>query len=682
MQTPRIFIRPGGLLAKFSFGFKFLNNPLGRSLGVGVAVFVTVMALATHDLGRTLENSTLDLCYRLRPVSPSPREILLVGIDTDSFRALGHSWPWPRRYHAKLINRLTDAGAALIVFDLFFGEPSNSEDDRLLADSIKKSGKVILARVVESTRDPLFSRQIIVDPLESFRTGACGLGVSLLTPDPDGVVRRFHLSPAGQKTLPEEVVRLLKPKLIFPPKFSGLICYTGPPGHLESVSYYQVLAAAGPLSRKQIKDRVILVGRMVEDIPLSQGQVDAFRTPHSGGAMSFMSGMEIQGNIIYNLLTGTWGRELSPGLRVGLYLGVLLVFSVLAARLSPGVGLGLLAGLSLVLFLGALAAFCLLQVWIQPVLLGVGLTLIYGVNLFTHHITGLQEKRWLHQAFTHYVSQEVVETLMANPERFELGGEELETTVMFADLAGFTELAQYMNPRDLINLLSDYFTPLTDIVLAHGGTLDKYIDSSLMAVWGAPLPQPDHARRACQAALAMQRHIEEALRERQDQGQTFLGLRLGLHSGPVMAGNVGSRERFNYTIMGDTVNLAHRLKEINRHYGTRLILSDTARSLAGTGFLMRELDQVRVRGRMQPVTIFELVWAAPGDPTPLWLSSFQEGRAAYLERDWRQAALYFEEVIRLKPEDGPATLYLRRCWLYLETPPPLDWQGVSVLDSR
>jgi adenylate cyclase len=148
-----------------------------------------------------------------------------------------------------------------------------------------------------------------------------------------------------------------------------------------------------------------------------------------------------------------------------------------------------------------------------------------------------------------------------------------------------------------------------------------------------------------------------------------------------MAGNVGSRERFNYTILGDTVNLTHRIQEINRHYGTRLILTETTRSLAGTGFLMRELDQVRVRGRLQPVTIFELVWSAPGDPTPLWLSSFQKGRDAYLERDWRQAARHFEEVIRLKPEDGPTTLYLRRCWLYLESPPPLDWQGVSVLDS-
>jgi len=149
-----------------------------------------------------------------------------------------------------------------------------------------------------------------------------------------------------------------------------------------------------------------------------------------------------------------------------------------------------------------------------------------------------------------------------------------------------------------------------------------------------------------------------------------------------MAGNVGSRERFNYTIMGDTVNLAHRLQELNRHYGTHLIVSDVSRVQAGMGFCTRELDQVQVRGRKTPVTIFELVWVAPGEPIPLWLSSFEEGRVAYLERDWSNAVSHFEEVLRLKPQDGPAALYLRRCRRYQETPPPPDWQGVSVVDGR
>jgi len=661
---------------------KFLHHPLGLALGLGLGAFVAVASLAALDLGRTLENATLDLCYRLRPASPPPREVLLVGIDAASFQALGHNWPWPRRHHARIIQRLTEAGAALIVFDVFFGEPTNTTDDQLLTKAIRESGKVVLARLVEAARDPHFSRQIEIKPLKDFCDGACGLGVSLLTPDLDGVVRRFHLSPAGQETLPEVVVHHLKPKLTFPRGFSGLINYEGPPQHLKSLSYHQVLNDQEPLPRPLVQGRVVLVGRVIDEGSLPQTQVDAFVTPFAGANGRYMSGVEIQGHIIHTLLTGTWGQELSLGPRLGIYLGTLLIFSLLVVRLAPGAGLGLLAAGALGLFCAALVVFCSLKVWIYPVLLGGGLVLVYSSNLISQHIFDLHEKRWLRQAFTHFVSPEVVETLLAHPERLQLGGEELEATVMFADLAGFSELALYMAPRDLISLLSDYFTPLTDIVLAYGGTLDKYVDSSLMAVWGAPLPQPDHARRACQAALAMQRHIEEALRDRQARGQAFLGLHLGLHSGPVMAGNVGSRERLNYTIMGDTVNLTSRLQEVNRYYGTRIILSDAARSLAGTGFLMRELDQVRVHGRVQPVTIFELIWSAPGEPMPLWHSAFQAGRAAYLERNWSQAALHFEEVIRLKPEDGPAALYLRRCREYGETPPPPDWQGVTVLETK
>ena len=669
-------------MGKFSFGFRLLNRPLGRALALGLAVFLIVSALSARDVGRTVENALLDFCCRMRPLSPPPRDILIVGIDADSFRVLNHHWPWPRRYHARLIDRLTKAGAALIVFDVFFGEPTDPKDDQMLTEAVKKSGKVVLARVIESTQDPLFSRQIILNPLDSLSAAADGVGVSLLTPDADGVVRHFHLTLAGQKTLPSEVVRLLRPKLNLPKDFSGLIRYAGPPHHLESISFAQILEEDEPVLKEQVEGRVVLVGRMIVDDPLSQGQVDAFRTPYSRGPKAFMSGVEIQGNVINDLLTGTWGREISPTWRIGMYLGFFLAFSLVAVYSSPGASLVVLAALGLVIVAGTWVALCFFRLWLEPVLLGVGLMGIYGVTLFTHHLSSLQEKRWLHQAFTHYVPQEVVDTLLAHPERLELGGVELEASVMFADLAGFKEISQNMAPRDLVNLLSDYFTPLTDIVLAHGGTLDKYMDSSLMAVWGAPLPQADHARRACQAALAMQRHIEDDLRVRQARGQAFLGLSLGLHSGQGMAGNVGYRERFNYTIMGDTVNLAHRLQELNRYYGTHLIVSDASRLLAGAGFSLRELDQVQVRGRTTPVTIFELVWVAPGEPVPIWLSFFEEGRAAYRERDWQTAALHFEEVIRLKPQDGPAALYLRRCRRYQEAPPPPDWEGVAVLEGR
>lgn len=629
-----------------------------------------------------MENFALDFCYRLRPQEPPPKEILIVGIDAPSFRELKEPWPWPRRWHAQLIRRLHQLGAAVIVFDVFFGEPSTSEDDQLLATAIRESGQVILARLLDVTRDPFFFRQILRQPLPEFCVGACALAVILHTPDPDKVVRRFHLAPAGQETLPQVVVRQFRPNLTLTPGLTGLIHYAGPSGHLETVSYHRVIDDKHPLPPEQVRGRIVLVGRVLDALTLPQTQADAFLTPLDGPTGRYMSGVEIQGHIIHTLLTGRAGRELSPVSRLGFYLAALFLFSALVTPRSPQAGLAILAAASLALWFGALAVFCRFQVWVHPVLLGIGLALVYTGNLLLHHLRNLHEKRWLRRAFSHYVAPEVVETLMLNPKRLALGGEEVVVTVMFADLAGFSNLAATMAPRDLFHLLNDYFTPMTDLVLEYSGTLDKYVADSLMALWGAPLSQPDHARRACQASLAIQHHVEELVRERRARGLVPLGLHIGLHSGPVVAGNVGSREHFNYTILGDTVNLAARLEGLNHHYGTGIIISDATRTRAGAGFLVRELDQVQVKGRLQPVTIFELLREAPGESSPPWLASFQAGRTAYLQRDWPLATRYFAEVLRLKPEDGPATLYLNRCRHHLAFPPPPDWEGVAVFDGK
>lgn len=652
------------------------------ALVLALGALAVVAPLAVLEVGWVLENYSLDLSYRLQSPSPPPPEILIVGINLSTFQALDSKWPCPRKYHARLIRRLTEAGAALIVFDLFFGEPTEAAEDEVLAAAIRDSGKVVLARLVEAVRDPRFSRQLKVNPLKMFSDAALGLGVSLILPDPDGVVRRFRLSPAGQETLPEVVVRQLKPKLRLEPGLTGLINYAGLPQGLDRISYQEVLDENQPLPRELVEGRIVLVGRIVDEVPIPPAQVDAFASPFTRGGGAYVAGVEIQGHIIHSLLTRTWGWEFSFKSRLVFYLGIFLIFAWVVVRLSPAAGFGFLVVAGTGLFFAALMVFGSFGLWIFPILGELGLVLVFSAHLFGLHLLELAEKRRLRHAFMHFVAPEVVDAILAHPEQLDLGGVELEVTVMFADLAGFRDLEAYISPQDLIQILRDYFTPMTDIVLAYGGTLDKYVDSALMAVWGAPLPLSDHARRACQAALALDYFLEETLRERQARGQPYLGLHLGLHSGPVMAGNVGSREHLNYTILGDTVNLASRLVEVNRYYGTRMILTEITRFQAGAGFLLRELDRVQVLGRMQPVTIFELLWRGPGEPVPIWHSVFKSGRLAYLERSWTQAARHFEEVLRLKPGDGPATLYLRRCREYQLKPPPSAWQAVTILETK
>jgi adenylate cyclase len=240
-----------------------------------------------------------------------------------------------------------------------------------------------------------------------------------------------------------------------------------------------------------------------------------------------------------------------------------------------------------------------------------------------------------------------------------------------------------MPPEPLIHLLNEYFTTMTRIIMAHQGTVDKFIGDALMAVWGAPVAMTDHAARACQAALDMQEAMSRLQEGWQGRGLPLLSARVGLHSGRVLAGNVGSTDRFNYTVMGDTVNLASRLEGVNKSYGTDILLSESTYEKAAAGrLLFRELDQVQVKGRHQPVTIYELAGLRPSENEPAWLPAFAAGRAAYLARDWLRAREHFQEVLRLKPDDLPAQVFLQRCRQYQEKPPAADWQGIFVLEEK
>ena len=341
----------------------FRRRDLGLSLANGLLAFFILAAMVALDGGRRMENIALDFCYRLRPPSPPPGDILIVGIDAASFQELKRPWPWPRRWHAQLIRRLTDAGAALIVFDVFFGEPSTQEDDRLLAEAIRDSRGVILARIIEVTQDPQFSRQIVRQPLPEFCAGACDLAVILHTPDPDKVVRRFRLSPAGYETLAEVVVRHFSPEPRLPAKQAGLINFSGPPGHLAALSYHQVLDPHSPLPPGLVQGRIVLVGWMLRQNADPATQADAFLTPFSQPFGGYMSGVEIQGHIIHTLLTGTWGRELGPWGRLAFYFVVLMGVSLFMGCRPPWVCVLGLLGASAGLWFAVWALFCGFRLW-------------------------------------------------------------------------------------------------------------------------------------------------------------------------------------------------------------------------------------------------------------------------------------------------------------------------------
>jgi adenylate cyclase len=662
-----------------------LKGSTCRVFLLSLVVFALIGSLSHLKLGQTLENQALDRAYRFRP-SPLPAaDLLIVAIDEPSFQELKLCWPWPRRKHAELVQRLHAAGVRLIVFNVLFSEPSvDPEDDRRFAEALRQAGNVFLPQTFEVAEDQQFSRRILVQPIEPFRRAAQGVGLSMVTPDDDGVVRRFVPYLAGQETLPALVAQEISgrpPETLVPG--ANLIDYLGPPRTLEVVSYYQILDPDHPYPAARLRGRVVLVGHMLEASGQLQAHPEALYTPFFGSSGHLMAGVEVQANILHTLVRGSNGRELSGRWRLGFYLAILLVFGLAMSRLAPGPGLAVLGLAILALWGGSFGIFAWKNLWMPPVWLSLGLSMVYGGAVLTQYLVEVREKRWLRHAFSRYVSSRVIEVISADPRRLDLGGEEMEVTVLFADLAGFTALSEETPPDELIRILNEYFTPMTRIIQEHQGTLDKYIGDSIMALWGAPLPLKDHAILACQAALEMQRQMRLLQVGWRIRGLTRLGARLGIHSGPVVAGNVGSKERFDYTVLGDAVNLASRLEGVNKVYGTQILLSEATYRRLNQEFFVRELDRVQVKGRGEPVTVYELVgFRNPEAGPPVWLTRFAQGRAAYQARDWPQAAARFREVLTLKKGDRPTQIFLARCLGFQKYPPPPDWNGVYLLESK
>ncbi len=651
-----------------------------RGLAIGFLVFWIIAPVSFLPLGEFLENRALDFAYQWRLSLPPAADILVVGIDEASFQELRRAWPWPRSWHARLIRRLQAAGAQIIAFDVVFAEPTSPVEDEDLTTAIREAGNVVLAKTIEVVSDPRFRRQILISPLPSLATAAQAVGLAMVTPDPDGVVRRFHTHLAGQETLAAVLARLARPDLAIPA--SGLINYAGPARSLDCVSYYQVIDPDHPLPAARIQGKIVLVGRILEASVAPQGLADMFYTPHFSLTGQTMAGVEIQGHILHTLLTGTTGQLLSTRGRVLLFVVLFLLAGPGFARLSPLTGLGVL--LATVVGLGGLSLYLFWQHhwWLPPVLLCLGLMACYGGNALCHYLLAAQEKRWLRQAFSRYVSSSLVEMITAHPERLRLGGDKVEVTVMFADLAGFTTISEGLSPEALIQLLNEYFTAMTEIILAQQGTVDKYIGDAIMAFWGAPLPVVKPASLACQAALAMQRVLRPLQLRFQQHGLPPVEARIGLHTGPAIVGNVGSKERFNYTVMGDTVNLASRLEGVNKIYGTHILLSENTFSQVQDEFLCRELDLVRVKGRHQPVAIYELLGEITAQAQYPWLAPFAAGLAAYRQGQWNKAAARFQEVLIQRPGDPPTLCFLQRLAAYQQQPPPPDWQGVFSLETK
>ncbi|HYO72117.1 MAG TPA: adenylate/guanylate cyclase domain-containing protein [Archangium sp.] len=296
---------------------------------------------------------------------------------------------------------------------------------------------------------------------------------------------------------------------------------------------------------------------------------------------------------------------------------------------------------------------------------------------FNEMVAGLRQRDQIHGLFKRYLNPQVVDELIRNPEKAAPGGERRELTVLFSDLVGFTSMSEEMSPEALVDMLNGYFERATAVLGQHGATLDKFIGDAIMCFWNAPLPQEDHAARACLTALRLVAVVEQLAPELEARGVARLHCRIGLNTGPGVVGNIGSRAAQDYTVIGDTVNLASRLEGAAKVYGTRILASEETVVAARGTVLARELDLLRVKGRQLPVRVYELVDVA-GAPPPAHLARFAEGLSLYRARRFTEAL----ERFRSSPEDPPSRVFAARCEALSLQPPPEDWDGVFSLDTK
>jgi len=311
------------------------------------------------------------------------------------------------------------------------------------------------------------------------------------------------------------------------------------------------------------------------------------------------------------------------------------------------------------------------------------ITLVYFGITMQKFLAEEKERLRIRKAFESYVAPTVVHEMLKHPERLRLGGERRELTILFSDIRGFTSLSEDLAPETLVALLHDFLNPMSEIIVRHQGTIDKYIGDAIMALFNAPLETPDHARLACRTALEMTGTLAALGKEWAAQGRPQIRVGISINTGMAAVGNMGSDRLFDYTAIGDNVNLASRLEGLNKYYGTDILISEgTARSLNGD-FLLREVDLVRVKGKMQPLTIYELL--GEGTPEPevaRFLEVYREGRVLFLDRRFQESAAAFVRALELRPQDLPSRNYLELSQKYQEAPPPPDWQGVRIHEAK
>ncbi len=453
-----------------------------------------------------------------------------------------------------------------------------------------------------------------------------------------------------------------------------MVNYRGGPKTFTHISVADILDKR--VDTLEIKDKLVLVG--VTAVGVYDLRVTPFDTDFSG--------VEINANLIDSIMAGDFLYQpakvkIYDAMAI-LFLGGLLGWLLPKVRVIPGaIGtLGLVAGY--VFF--CVYLFCAGGIVLNMVYPVITLVLIYLTISIYRYFTEERQKRFIKNAFSTYLSPAVVDQLIKSPEKLVLGGEERQITAFFSDIAGFTSISEKLSPESLVELLNEFLTEMSDIILIHKGMVDKYEGDAIIAMFGAPNALENHSKAACAASIDMQARLAVLREKWESEKNLIIRMRIGLCSGPAVVGNMGSKNRMDYTMMGDTVNTAARLEGVNKIYDTFTLISQTTYEGAKDLITARELDAIKVVGKTVPVKIYELVGYKDEVDEKMMqtIGFYEQGLAAYRRRQWDAAVDFFHQALKIMENDGPSKKMISRCQAYKMNPPDLDWNGAYIMSTK
>ncbi|MCE5194316.1 MAG: adenylate/guanylate cyclase domain-containing protein [Nitrospiraceae bacterium] len=684
------------------------------AIGIIAAIATFLFYRQKVDFLEAVDLKLKDARFKIRKTIQPDNRIVIVAIDSKSVNEIGR-WPWKRSVMAELLDSLKEYGVKVSALDIVFSETSDKKDDEILSKSIKKNGNVILGyffrdeeekpdteaisqlqsskiklvRIQEGvTSVPISERPFIEANIPLIGQGALDFGFFNTDPDPDGLVRKASLLMLYQGEIyPSLALKALRHytekeimldiasfgvstlrlgQMSIPSNESGklVVNYYGRGGTFTTLSAVDVIKKR--IKKNDLENKIVFIGAT------EVGIYDMRATP----VQSAFPGVEIHATVASSVLqerfiirdTRIIGIEM-------LCLFLLPVILVLILGFLRNGFLGLMAFI-LLIFAYAFLNYSLFKTYSidMSVLYPLSSTAIAFVGAEAYRNLVFEKKnRYLKKAFSSYISPELVSEIIKNPDRLSLGGAKKEVTILFSDIRGFTGISEKLQPDVLVSLLNEYLGPMTKVVLKNNGTLDKYIGDAIMTIYNAPLDVPDHPLKACQTAVEMLSELNIINESFKENGLPNINIGIGINTGYAVVGNMGADMRFDYTAIGDTVNLASRLEGQNKYYGTHIILSEYTAHRVKYKFILRELDLLKVVGKEKPVAIFELMT----EQNEKLAEEFSKSLKFYRGKEFKKALASFKKL-STEHNDNVSKMYADRCNEYIKNPPSDSWDGIFI----